>query len=63
VDCFLTKWESFPLGLELKMKSVMGNKKWDEEEDKVMGRGHKILRNVRWSKSLTLGACCFAKLT
>jgi hypothetical protein len=25
VDCFLTKWESFPLGLELEMKGVMGN--------------------------------------
>jgi hypothetical protein len=27
VDCFQTKWESFPVGFELEMKSVMGNKK------------------------------------
>ena len=39
MHCFLTKWESFPLGLELEMKGVMGNngmrkkkkrKLWDE---------------------------------
>lgn len=38
MDCFLTKRESFPLGLELEMKGVMGHngmrkkkiKLWDE---------------------------------